>query len=152
MIASSFSLAQDCRGTGMRGVTRFHERSKPKHYTRRPRERNLPERRTSCPERHPGWHSGCRQTTLWAGISAQPKERNHMTDSRRERVRGSIFRDKGSSNWRIKYSDRGRTHREGTHSPDKKVAEKLLRLRLAEITTGTFTPRSRVYMEELIAD
>jgi hypothetical protein len=46
-----------------------------------------------------------------------------MTD-RRPRGAGSIFKDKGSSTWRIQFSDHGVAHRESSGSADRKVAER----------------------------
>ena len=74
------------------------------------------------------------------------------TATKRKRGEGSIFRDAGSQTWRIKYSDHGKAHRESSGSSDIAVAKKLLKLRLAEITTGDFTPRSSIRMQELFDD
>jgi integrase len=75
-----------------------------------------------------------------------------MSDEKRERGSGNYFRDKGSRNWRIRYSDHGVMRRESTHSSDLEVAKKLLKRRLAEIETQTFTPRTNVRMAELFDD
>jgi integrase len=56
--------------------------------------------------------------------------------------------------WWLKYSRYGRAYRESTHSTDKRKAEKMLKIRLAEITSGTFVgPQAeRVRVEELADD
>ncbi len=53
--------------------------------------------------------------------------------------------------WWLKYSRYGRSYRESTHTSDKRKAEKMLKIRLAEITSGTFVgPQAeRVRIEEL---
>jgi integrase len=75
-----------------------------------------------------------------------------MGDEKRERGSGNYFRDAGSRNWRIRYPDHGVMRRESTGSPDVEVAKKLLKRRLAEIETGSFTPRTNVRMQELFED
>jgi len=61
---------------------------------------------------------------------------------------GCIFMRPDSNKWWIKYSRNGRPYRESTNSTDRRKAEKMLRLRLAEIATDTFvgphTERVRV--------
>jgi integrase len=56
--------------------------------------------------------------------------------------------------WWLKYSRYGRSYRESTHTSDKRKAEKMLKIRLAEITSGTFVgPQAeRVRIEELAED
>lgn len=56
--------------------------------------------------------------------------------------------------WWLKYSRYGKSYRESTHTSDKRKAEKMLRIRLAEITSGTFVgPQAeRVRIEELAED
>jgi integrase len=56
------------------------------------------------------------------------------------------------SNWSIKFYDRGIPRRESSHSNDRKVAEKLLKKRLAEVETKTYTPRENTRIDELIVD
>ena len=53
--------------------------------------------------------------------------------------------------WWLKYSRYGRAYRESTHCTDKRKAEKMLKIRLAEITSGTFVgPQAeRVRVQEL---
>jgi integrase len=71
---------------------------------------------------------------------------------KRERGTGSVYQNKGSSVWQIKFYDRGKPERESSHSTDKAVAEKLLRRRLAEVTTDTFIPRQNIKVDALIQD
>lgn len=61
-----------------------------------------------------------------------------MTEKRRQRGTGSIFRRRGCSRFSIQYYRGGQLIRESTGSADKKVAEQKLARRLAQITTGTF--------------
>jgi integrase len=70
---------------------------------------------------------------------------------KRARGSGSIFRN-GSSTWWIKFSSRGIPHRESSYSTDRKVAEKQLDRRLAELKTHNFTPRTNVRVDELVND
>jgi integrase len=51
---------------------------------------------------------------------------------------GRIYRQKGSNNWWIDYSHRGKRHRESSRSHRKADAQALLRKRLGEIGAGTF--------------
>ncbi len=69
----------------------------------------------------------------------------------RKRGEGTIFQDRPGSPWRIQFSNRGRVVRESTGSLDRKVAEEMLKDRLAAIRSKIFVPRSRVFVEELIA-
>ena len=71
--------------------------------------------------------------------------------TKRERGTGSIFHN-GSAVWWIKFYVRGIPKRESSHSADLAVAKKLLRRRLAEVETKTFTMRTNVRIDELIAD
>ena len=72
-----------------------------------------------------------------------------------KRPRGtvSIFQCKGSRNWFMKYYRDGKPVRESSHSDKKKVAEKMLAKRLAEISTDTYIePADRkVTVDELYA-
>ena len=72
----------------------------------------------------------------------------------RPRGTGSIYLQKGSSVWWIKYYRNGRPYRESTHTPDLGKAKQFLKQRLAEITTGNFCgPRAeRIRVEELAED
>jgi integrase len=70
---------------------------------------------------------------------------------KRARGSGSIFQN-GSSVWWIQFYERGIARRESAHSTDYKVAEKLLKRRLAEVETKTFVPRENIRIDELIED
>ena len=69
----------------------------------------------------------------------------------RPRGSGSIYQN-GSAVWWIKFYVRGIARRESSHSTDRKVAEKLLKRRLAEVETKTYIPRTNVKIDELITD
>jgi integrase len=69
---------------------------------------------------------------------------------RRKRGEGCIYQVKNSSNWYIKYYLNSRYHVEATGSPDKKIAEKLLKDRLAKKTLGRLVPgAAKVTFEDL---
>jgi integrase len=68
----------------------------------------------------------------------------------RPRGSGSIYQN-GSAVWWVKFYVRGISHRESSHSPDRKVAEKLLKRRLAEVETKTYVARTNVRIDELVA-
>jgi integrase len=72
----------------------------------------------------------------------------------RARGTGSIYQQKGSAVWWIKYHRNGKAYRESTHTADEKQAGQVLKKRLAEITTDTFVgPRTeRIRVEELAED
>src|SRR5689334_11344923 len=76
---------------------------------------------------------------------------NEPQKLKRIRGSGSIFHN-GSPIWWIKFYDRGVPRRESSHSTDPKVAEKLLRRRLAECVTDTYIPRQNIKMDQLIQD
>jgi integrase len=67
------------------------------------------------------------------------------------RRKGSVFQNGSSTLW-IKFSERGIPRRENSHSSDRRVAEKLLQRRLAEVTTVTYIPRENIRVDELIGD
>jgi integrase len=69
----------------------------------------------------------------------------------RPRGSGSIYQN-GSAVWWVKFYARGVARRESSHSTDRKVAEKLLKRRLAEVETRTFIPRTNVKIDELVTD
>jgi integrase len=77
----------------------------------------------------------------------------HMEEKQQKRARGSgsIFQN-GSAVWWIKFYDRGIPRRESSHSTDPKVAEKLLKRRLAEVETDTFIPRQNIRIDDLVRD
>jgi integrase len=69
----------------------------------------------------------------------------------RPRGSGSIYQN-GSAVWWVKFYVRGIARRESSHSTDRKVAEKLLKRRLAEVETKTYVMRTNVKIDELITD
>ncbi len=70
---------------------------------------------------------------------------------KRPRGTGSVYPMKGSAVWWIKYYRNGAPVRESSHTEKRKVAEKLLANKLAEISTNTYTePADRkVTVDEL---
>ena len=56
----------------------------------------------------------------------------------RTRGSGSIFKQRTSWVWWVKYFRDGKSFRESTHTTDRTKAKKFLSKRLAEIATGTF--------------
>jgi integrase len=73
---------------------------------------------------------------------------------RRPKGTGSVFQRPDSDVWWIKYSRNGKPFRESAKTTNKRKAEALLKLRLAEITSGTFSgPQiERVRIEDLAED
>jgi integrase len=65
----------------------------------------------------------------------------------RPRGSGSIYQN-GSAVWWVKFYVRGIARRESSHSPDRKVAEKLLKRRLAEVETKTYIARTNVKISD----
>jgi len=70
---------------------------------------------------------------------------------KRQRGSGSIFHN-GSNVWWIKFYVRGIPRRESSHSTDRKVAERLLKHRLAAVEMNIPVIRTNVRIDELIAD
>ena len=72
----------------------------------------------------------------------------------RPRGTGSIYHQKGSSIWWVKYYGNGKPYRESTHTADEAKAKDFLKRRLAEIITGNFVgPRTeRIRLDELAED
>jgi integrase len=70
---------------------------------------------------------------------------------KRQRGAGSIFKNGSSTLW-VKFYDRGIPRRESSHSTDPKVAEKLLKRRLAEVETKIYVPRQNIMVDEMIFD
>jgi len=72
----------------------------------------------------------------------------------RPRGTGSIYLQKGSSIWWVKYYRNGKPYRESTHTADEGKAKDFLKQRLAQITTGNFLgPRAeRIRVDELAED
>ena len=71
---------------------------------------------------------------------------------RRENGTGSLFHNGDTPVWSIKFYVRGIPKRESSHSTDIEVAKKLLKRRLAEVETKTYTMRTNVKIDELIID
>jgi hypothetical protein len=73
---------------------------------------------------------------------------------RRPNGTGCVYQRPDSPVWWLKYSRHGKAYRESTKTTDRKKADKMLRNRLAEITTGTFVgPQGeRVKIQELAED
>lgn len=73
---------------------------------------------------------------------------------RRPNGTGCVYQRPDSPVWWLKYSRHGKAYRESTKTSDRKKADKMLRNRLAEITTGTFVgPQGeRVKVQELAED
>lgn len=73
---------------------------------------------------------------------------------RRPKGTGSVFQRPDSDVWWIKYSRNGKSYRESTKTTNKEKAKNILKIRLAEITSGTFAgPQAeRVRVEELAQD
>jgi integrase len=72
----------------------------------------------------------------------------------RPRGTGSIYHQKGSSVWWVKYYRNGKSYRESTHTTNDGKARDFLKKRLAEIVTGNFSgPRAeRIRVDELAED
>lgn len=72
----------------------------------------------------------------------------------RPRGTGSIYQQKGSSVWWVKYYRNGKAYRESTHKTTEKEAQEFLTERLGQIVTGNFYgPKSeRVRIDELADD
>lgn len=66
---------------------------------------------------------------------------------KQRRVRGCIYQ-RGQT-WWIKFSQNGVSHCESSESSDKRVAQRLLDTRLASVTTGEYTGRTRATVAEL---
>ena len=69
----------------------------------------------------------------------------------RARGSGSVYQQKTSAFWWIKYHRNGKTYRESSHSKERRDAVDLLKRRLAEITTGAFLGpvAERIRVDEL---
>lgn len=72
----------------------------------------------------------------------------------RPRGTGSLYHQKGSAAWWVKYYRNGKAYRESTHKTDEKEAQDFLTRRLGEIVTGNFSgPKTeRVRIDELADD
>lgn len=73
---------------------------------------------------------------------------------RRPKGTGCIYRQPNSKIWWLKYSRHGKPQRESSGFTDEKKAAKLLKVRLAQIATGTFAGLEveRVKVDELAED
>lgn len=72
---------------------------------------------------------------------------------RGKRGEGHIYQQKGSVNWYIKYHINGKPYTEASGSPDRRVAEKLLKDRIAKKTLGQLIPGTdRVTFENMATD
>lgn len=73
---------------------------------------------------------------------------------KRSRGTGSVYQRPDSNVWWIKYHRRGKAYRESAKTTNQRKAEGLLKIRLAEIATGTFLgPQAeRVRVDELAED
>ena len=69
---------------------------------------------------------------------------------KRERGTGSLYLV--GPYWHYKFYSRFGAHRESSRSTDRKVAERMLKRKLAEVTTKTYVPRANVRIDELITD
>lgn len=67
---------------------------------------------------------------------------------------GSVYQRRDSNVWWIKYHRNGKPYRESAKTSNQRKAENLLKIRLAEIATGTFLgPQAeRVRVTELAED
>ncbi|HEX4029126.1 MAG TPA: hypothetical protein VHX20_02120 [Terracidiphilus sp.] len=65
----------------------------------------------------------------------------------RPRGTGSLYQQKDSAVWWIKYHRNGRSFRESTRTTDKRKASRALAKRLGEINTGSFVGRTRSVFE-----
>lgn len=74
--------------------------------------------------------------------------------SKRPKGTGCVYMRAGTSVWWIKYSRRGKAYSESSGTTDKKKALQKLRLRIAEISTGSFQgPQvERIRVSELAED
>ena len=72
----------------------------------------------------------------------------------RPRGTGSIYQQKGSSNWWIQYYRNGKVYRQSAGTTNRRKAEKLLQQKLAEIANHTFIdPKAeRTLVKELAED
>ena len=74
--------------------------------------------------------------------------------TRRPKGTGSIYQRPDSAVYWLKYSRHGKPYRESSHTTDKRKAERMLKVRLSEITTGTFIgPQAeKIKVSELAED
>ena len=77
-----------------------------------------------------------------------------MTQDKRPRGTGSIYKPTGSRFWWIKYYRASKVYRESSHSTTRIRAERMLAKRLGQISTGIFAgPQvERILVDELADD
>ncbi len=77
-----------------------------------------------------------------------------MTQDKRPRGTGSIYKPTGSRFWWIKYYRASKVYRESSHSTTRLRAERMLAKRLGQISTGVFAgPQvERILVDELAQD
>jgi len=73
---------------------------------------------------------------------------------KRPRGTGSLYQQKGSSNWWIQYYQNGKSYRESTGTHNRRRAEKILQNTLGATSQGKFIPPElrRVLVGELVDD
>jgi len=70
----------------------------------------------------------------------------------KKRGTGCIYKQRGSANWWIKYYLNGKAYPEPTGSPDRKVAEKILREKMARKTLNQLKPvADKVKFDDVVA-
>jgi hypothetical protein len=74
--------------------------------------------------------------------------------ARRPKGTGSIYQRPDSTVYWLKYSRHGKPYRESSQTTDRRKAERMLKVRLSEITTGTFIgPQAeKIKVSELAED
>ena len=71
--------------------------------------------------------------------------------AKKPRGTGSIYKQKGSNNWRVQFSANGKTVNESTGTDNRRKAEAYLREKLAEVALDTYVPKAnQVTVEELV--
>jgi integrase len=70
--------------------------------------------------------------------------------NKKRRIRGCVYQ-RGQT-WWIKFSQNGKPHCESSESSDRRVAQRLLDNRLAEVIKGDYTGHTRVTVAELAED
>jgi len=87
-------------------------------------------------------------------LSNETQANDTKVKAKRPRGTGSLYRQKGSSNWWIQYYQNGKSYRESTGTDNRRRAEKLLQNAIGEISQGKFIPpaQRRVLVGELVED
>src|ERR1039458_4843071 len=71
--------------------------------------------------------------------------------AKKPRGTGSIYKQKGSNNWRVQFSANGKTVNGSTGTDNRRKAEAYLRGKLAEVALDTYVPKAnQVTVEELV--